>query len=237
MGQSLIIAREHPDMWMTGLAGVLGVYKTIKGMSLEEQARFARDLYETERKRLREAKETAHVLAGERYWKEAGIWVKSGTSKEDIEAAHEWGAEMVRQIEETNRARKEAAEEEKRLQKEADDAVKHARTEEEKFADAARQAHEWLAAGRISAAEEASLIRKAQADLLRSWEHETRFEPAKLARKGTAEEYEVIAKIQSAILGRDEQLSRLAAIEANTGRLVAMAERDKDKIKIADFPE
>jgi hypothetical protein len=121
-----------------------------------------------------------------------------------------------------------------RIQKEVAEAVKEARTEEEKFADAARQAHDWLKAKRITAAEEARLIRNAQADLLKHWESETKFEPATLARKGSAEEAGIIAKVQSALLGRDEQLSRLAEIAANTKRAADAA--DKDRIKAVTLP-
>lgn len=175
----------------------------------------------------RARKETAETLRRLREEKE---WEKGWQ-----ERSREEGARLIADMEERNRLDKEAADEEKRLQKEATDAVKQARSEEEKFADAARQAHEWLKLGRITAAEEAKLIKKAQGDLLKSWESETKFEPAKLARKGTAEEYEVVAKIQSAILGRDEQLSRLAAIEANT-RGIIDAVKGADKIKVVSAP-
>ncbi len=128
------------------------------------------------------------------------------------------------------------AEEVARIDREVAAAVKEARTEEERFADATREAHEWAKAGYLTSEQEAKLIKKAQGDLARAWGAGRGFEPAALARKGTAEEYEVVAKIQSAILGRDEQLAKLDKLVQNTDRLVNAAEKGGDRIKVVSAP-
>jgi hypothetical protein len=152
---------------------------------------------------------------------------------------NEAGAAEKKQVEDGLKQRQNEFELRKKMKMETESttALKAARTEEEKFADATRQAYEWAKAGVITREKEAELIGHAQKMLLKSWTQEVKIVPGKLVRRGTAEEFELVSKVQMAIVGRNEELSRLAAIEANTKRAADAAEAVKDdKIKTASLP-
>jgi len=140
------------------------------------------------------------------------------------------GLDILLQSLETEREYAEA-------RKAAKAAVEHAATAEEKFRDVVQRAHDWRTMGIVDAGREAKIIRAAQRDLLAAWKSEERWEPAPLARRGSAEEYAIIARAVAAAQQNEAVTSRLDAIAQNTADTARAVERAKEEGgKIVSIP-
>ncbi len=131
----------------------------------------------------------------------------------------------------------ETAKEYAEARKQAAAATERAKSEEEKFAEAVQKAHEWQTMGIISAQDEARLVKRAQDDLVKHWQSGERWEPAPLARRGSAEEYGIIAKAVTAAQQNQALTSRLDTIAQNTADTARAVERAKsDGGRIVSIP-
>lgn len=119
----------------------------------------------------------------------------------------------------------EAAKQRVDAEREAQAALKGTRTEAEQYADAIRQANQWLALGAITQTQHARLAGRARKELADSLKGDRSTELAPLARRGSEEEYRVVADAINRIQQQDATQSRLDQVIANTERAARAAER------------